>query len=89
MPNGATTPFPHFWEWMFGSGRAQVWTLDADHGSPLPAYQAMGSPAFPTEKEFEALRKAAALPMPTSETLRGDSLTITLRPQALALIDVN
>jgi xylan 1,4-beta-xylosidase len=71
-----------------GSAHARVWTIDVDHGSPLPAYKAMGSPAFPTEKQFEALRRAAALPTAVDMPLAGDALTLTLQPQSLALIEV-
>ncbi|HXU49706.1 MAG TPA: glycosyl hydrolase family 39, partial [Candidatus Binatia bacterium] len=67
---------------------AQVWIIDANHGSTLPAFSAMGSPAFPTGKQFEALRKAAELPAPKSEILTGSTLTFTLQPQALALIEL-
>ncbi len=71
-----------------GATHARVWTIDAEHGSPLPAYNAMGSPAFPTAKQFATLRKAAELPAPKSETITGGSLTLTLQPQALALIEL-
>jgi xylan 1,4-beta-xylosidase len=67
---------------------ARVWTIDATHGSPLPSYEAMGSPAFPTAKQFEELKRAAQLPSPKSKTLSGGSLTLTLQPQALALVEV-
>jgi xylan 1,4-beta-xylosidase len=66
-----------------------VWVIDADHGSPLRAYDAMGRPAFPTERQFAALRKAAKLPAPASEKLNGGSLTLTLQPQALALVELH
>jgi xylan 1,4-beta-xylosidase len=71
-----------------GATHAKVWIIDATHGSPLPAYQAMGSPAFPTAKQFEALKRAAELPLPMSETLTGNSLTLILQPQALALVEL-
>ena len=71
-----------------GAAHARVWMIDANHGSPLAAYEAMGSPAFPTERQFAALREAAQLPAPTSETLTGNSMTLTLQPQALALIEL-
>ena len=73
---------------LHGGSRAEVWVIDAEHGSPLPAYNAMGRPAFPTAKQFEALRKAAALPAPVSREFTGDSLTLTLQPQALALVEL-
>jgi xylan 1,4-beta-xylosidase len=71
-----------------GASHARVWIIDAEHGSPLPAYDAMGRPAFPTQKQFAALRKAAELPAPTNEPLAGNSLTLTLQPQALAFVEL-
>ena len=71
-----------------GATRARVWMIDANRGSPLPAYDAMGAPAFPTAKQFEALRKAGQLPLPNIETLTDGALTLTLQPQALALVEL-
>ncbi len=48
----------------------------------------MGHPAFPTLAQIEALRKAASLPSARPENLKNDSLTLTLQPHALALIEV-
>jgi xylan 1,4-beta-xylosidase len=85
----AKTMTLHFTGLRAGVASARVWVIDADHGSPLRAYDAMGRPAFPTERQFAALRKAAKLPAPASEKLNGDSLTLTLQPQALALVELH
>jgi xylan 1,4-beta-xylosidase len=71
-----------------GKHAARVWTIDAQHGSPLPAYDAMGRPPFPTQEQLDILRKAGKLPGPVEMPLKGDSLTLTLKPQALALIEL-
>ena len=72
-----------------GSAHAvRVTIVDKEHGSPLPAWDKMGRPAFPTLVQIEALRKAAAPPSPREEALKNDSLTLTLQPHALALIEV-
>ncbi len=67
---------------------ARITIVDKDHGSPLPAWDKMGHPAFPTLAQIEALRKAASLPSARPENLKNDSLTLTLQPHALALIEV-
>jgi len=72
-----------------GAARAVRLTIvDKEHGSPLPAWDKMGHPAFPTLAQIEALRKAAALPSSREQDLKNDSLTLTLQPHALALIEV-
>jgi beta-xylosidase len=45
-----------------GPRRARVQIIDAQHGSPLAAWEAMGRPAFPTRHQIQVLRDAAALP---------------------------
>jgi xylan 1,4-beta-xylosidase len=65
-----------------GSARFHVELVDADHGSALSAWQAMGHPAFPTEKQYEQLRQAA------SATEQMDTDTFTLPAPGLALVEV-
>ena len=67
---------------------AKVTILDKDHGSPLPAWEKMGRPASPTSVQIESLRKAAAMPGAHSQVLTDGSLTLTLEPHALALIEI-
>ncbi|HUC54372.1 MAG TPA: hypothetical protein VMR90_10015, partial [Candidatus Cybelea sp.] len=66
----------------------RITIVDVEHGSPLPAWNKMGRPAFPTLAEIEALRKAAALPAAQVQTPQNGSLTLTLEPHALALIEL-
>jgi xylan 1,4-beta-xylosidase len=68
---------------------ARITMVDKDHGSALPAWEKMGRPAFPTPAQIEALRKAGALPAPQSRTLTSGSLSLTLQPHALALIEIH
>jgi len=67
---------------------ARITVVDKEHGSPLPAWDKMGHPALPTLAQIEALRKASSLPSARQENLTNDSLTLTLKPHALALIEV-
>jgi len=66
-----------------------VQTLDAEHGSPLPAWEKMGKPAWPTRAQIETLRRASLLPEPVQRRLsvKGD-LRLTLAPHSLVLVVV-
>jgi xylan 1,4-beta-xylosidase len=63
----------------------RVQLLDADHGSPLKAWEGMGSPVSPTLKQVAELRNAAALP-PATEHLIADPIVIP--PRGLALVQI-
>jgi xylan 1,4-beta-xylosidase len=65
----------------------RVTIVDKEHGSPLPAWEKMGSPVSPTEPQIAELRKAAALPATKTMALTNGSLSLTLQPHALALIE--
>ncbi|MBZ5701654.1 MAG: glycosyl hydrolase family 39 [Acidobacteriia bacterium] len=71
-----------------GKRTARVTIVDAEHGSPLPAYAKMGRPKYPTREQFAALRKAAALPAAQTVAVRDGALTLTLAPHALALVEI-
>jgi xylan 1,4-beta-xylosidase len=67
--------------------RAVIYQLDSTHGSLLPAYEAMGRPVYPTQKQIKELRDAAELPRPETKMLQNGELKITLPAQALAVIE--
>ena len=71
-----------------GERAARVTVVDPGHGSPLPAYQKMGSPQFPTRAQQQLLREAGALPPAQDVAMARGSLSVTLQPHALALIEV-
>jgi xylan 1,4-beta-xylosidase len=71
-----------------GAHSASITIVDGDHGSPLPAWDKLGRPVLPSSQEIEALRKAAALPSPSIKDISNGSLTLTLQPHALALIEI-
>jgi xylan 1,4-beta-xylosidase len=71
------------------SHSAKVTTVDAEHGSPLPTWDKMGRPAYPTTAQIKALRQAGAFPSSREQNLANGSLTLTLAPQALALIEIS
>ena len=71
-----------------GKHVATITVVDRDHGSPLPAYEKMGRPQYPTQAQLQELRKAAALPGSSSRAIKDGALSLTLQPQGLALIEL-
>ena len=69
-----------------GKQRVTIYRLDANHGNALPAYAAMGSPASPTQQQYQILKAAANLPAPEVRTLKRGRITLTLPAKALDLI---
>src|ERR1700691_2383762 len=69
-----------------GPHRARIQVVDAQHGSPLAAWESMGRPAFPTRHQIQVLRDAAALPEATEMDFA--TLSLTLQPHALALLRI-
>jgi xylan 1,4-beta-xylosidase len=65
----------------------RIFLVDDDHGSPLKSWQAMGSPDFPSRKQQAALRKAAELPPPVDAKVADGQLSLSLQPNALAVIE--
>jgi xylan 1,4-beta-xylosidase len=70
------------------TARVRIYRVDADHGSPLKAYEAMGRPATPTEKQILELRRAAELPAPETKPLSNGAISLTLPAQGLALLEI-
>ena len=71
-----------------GAHRAQISEVDPEHGSPLPAYHAMGDPISPTAAQYIELKKAAQLPAPRTESVKNGSITLTLPAKSLFLIEI-
>ena len=69
-----------------GPHRARIRIVDAQHGSPLATWESMGRPPFPTRRQIQILRDAAALPDAADQDLA--TLSVTLQPHALALIRI-
>ena len=78
-------------EGLSGESEARIEVVDQGHGSALAVWEAMGSPDFPSREQQVTLRKAAELAPPEIRTLPAGSpatLSLTLAPQGLALIEV-
>ncbi len=71
-----------------GKKRASIYRLDADHGSLLKTYAAMGSPVNPTREQIAKLRDAAKLPAPEMVAIQNGEISLHLEPEALLLIDI-
>jgi xylan 1,4-beta-xylosidase len=71
-----------------GNHHAAISQVDPDHGSSLPAYHAMGDPTSPTMQQYADLKKAAQMPPPHPENIKNGSLSLTLPPKSLVLIEI-
>lgn len=70
---------------------ARIWIVDRNHGSALTAWESMGKPDFPSREQQRRLRQAGELPAPEVRALLASgaaTLSITLEPQALALVEI-
>jgi xylan 1,4-beta-xylosidase len=67
---------------------ARVTTLDDTHGNSLTAWKAMGSPPYPTRSQIAALNHAAIPAAGTWRAASDGTITVSLAPNALALVEV-
>ena len=67
--------------------QVKIFLVDDDHGSPLKLWESMGSPAFPSLQQQAALRAAAELPLPQTVKMAKRRLSLSLHPNALAVIE--
>jgi len=70
-----------------GVSSLQVTHLDPDHGDVHKAYEAMGSPRYPTKKQIEKLREAAKLAAPEMHEVKNASVRLRIPSQGLVLIE--
>jgi xylan 1,4-beta-xylosidase len=73
---------------LVGHRRAYISRVDRDHGDVHPAYENMGQPRYPTQKQLKALQQAAELPSAEVRELSNGELTLDLAPDGLAVIEV-
>lgn len=66
--------------------QALVSVVDSQHGDVYAAYEAMGSPRYPTQAQIRELRKAAELAPPEPRALSNGELTLVLPSYALAIV---
>jgi xylan 1,4-beta-xylosidase len=71
-----------------GRRRATISRVDPSHGSVLTAYNAMGRPTYPTLDQLSALRKAAELPPPETQSIEGGRITLRVPDHGLVLLEI-
>lgn len=67
---------------------AKIERVDAEHGDLRGAYAKMGSPQYPTPAQIKTLREIAQLPAAENVPIKDRSLSVTLPPQGLAVIEI-
>jgi xylan 1,4-beta-xylosidase len=67
---------------------ASVQSIDDAHGNVHIAYEHMGSPRYPTQRELAQLREAAALPAPITHPLQSGELDLEIPSDGLVLVTV-
>jgi xylan 1,4-beta-xylosidase len=70
------------------TSQALVSRVDGDHGDVHPAYEKMGSPRYPTQKQILELREAAELPVPEAREIKNGELRLTLPAHGLAVVEL-
>jgi xylan 1,4-beta-xylosidase len=70
------------------AANANVQSIDHEHGNVLTAYERMGSPRYPTQRELVQLREGAALPAAVSRPLRAGELDLQIPSDGLVLVTV-
>lgn len=68
------------------AGSATLWRVDGDHANAFTAWQRMGSPQSPNEKQYAELEAASAMQPETVTATSGRSFIIALPRQGVALL---
>jgi xylan 1,4-beta-xylosidase len=67
---------------------ARVTRLDPQNGDVHQAYQALGSPRYPSREQIEKLRAASRLASPEVHAVENGALTLSIPAQGLVLLEV-
>ena len=70
------------------TGTASIQSMDEEHGNVHVAYEEMGSPRYPTQRQLAQLRAAAALPAPQSRTIENGGLNLEIPAHGLTLVTI-
>lgn len=71
-----------------GHRHASIQFADTGEGAVKAAYEAMGSPRYPSREQFTKLRQSAQLPAAKTQVLAGNELKLTLPPSSLMLVEI-
>jgi xylan 1,4-beta-xylosidase len=87
-PKGVTRHFEVDVSHLAGVGEATLWRLDRDHGNVIPAFDAMGRPAYPSLKQIQALRQAARMAPPERVAVHDGKFEVDIPPQGLVVVQL-
>jgi len=62
--------------------------VDDEGGNVLPIFKRMGSPKYPTQRELKKLIQAAQLPAPRPLEVKNGAVTLEVKSQGLALLEI-
>ncbi len=62
--------------------------VDGEHGDVHSAYEKMGAPRYPSQKQIRELRQAAELPAAEARQIKHSELILTLPAHGLAVIEL-
>jgi xylan 1,4-beta-xylosidase len=65
-----------------------IYRLDAQHGNSRAAYQAMGSPRYPTRSQVKQLNEAAQIGMPQVSNLKSGKLKLDVPVNGLVILKI-
>ena len=70
------------------ASKVQMTRLDPAHGDVHKAYEAMGSPRYPTREQIEKLRVAARLDPAETQDVKNGEVTLSIPAHGLVLLEV-
>jgi xylan 1,4-beta-xylosidase len=65
-----------------------VWRLDETHGNVIPAFNAMGRPAYPSRGQIKALRQAGQMAPPEEVAIHDGKFSVEIPPQGLVVVEL-
>lgn len=87
-PKGATERFAVDIAHLAGVRQATLWRLDTGHGNVIPAFDAMGRPAYPSLQQIEALRLAGRMAPPEHVAVHDGQFEVAIPPQGLVVVEL-
>jgi len=70
------------------ASNATIHRVDATHGNVLTAYQAMGNPRYPTQKQIADLNRASELGPPEKTKLQNSEIRVEVPVNGLVVMEV-
>jgi len=72
-----------------GASEATVWRLDQDHGNVIPAFDAMGRPAYPSLEQIKKLQQAGRMAAPERIPVHDGKFSVAIPPQGLVVVQLH